>query len=200
MKILAQGSGLLGKMVKSDKESAPISKSTVVRIVSDTEVEAKTKPIAKGGKLHVQIGEKYIKMDGKGHKTRYVTATVFDGISPYGKKNRLDHRILISGVELGDVAVTGLGEDAIKVYRPWEMDKNFFAAWSDPDYKGCCQEAMNSHYYAARFGKFGGSFKERTVKKLSLVIEAGLNGWDLTSASPSAQARLARWASRTRTG
>ena len=239
---------------------APISKSTVARIVADTEVEAKMRPIAKGGKPHVQIDEKYIKMDGKAHKTRYVTATVFDGVSSHGKRNRLDHRVLISGVELGDVAgrinsalreayglkegdsvflsgdlaayirsfgerldfgseyapdkwhiahflstderpvaasgvikrleeierdgdVTGLSDDAIKVYKLWEKNKNFFAAWSDPEYKGCCQEAMNSHYYAARFGKFGGSFKEETVKKLSLVIEAGLNGWDLTLSS-----------------
>ncbi len=28
--------------------------------------------------------------------------------------------------------------------------------------------------------KFGGGFKEKTVKKLSLIIEARLNGWDLT--------------------
>ena len=59
-------------------------------------------------------------------------------------------------------------------------EKSLFNVWSDPEYKGCCQEAMNSHCYAARFGKFGGSFKEKTVKKLSLVIEAGLNGRDLT--------------------
>lgn len=239
---------------------APISKSTVARIVADTEVEAKMRPVAKGGKPHVQIDEKYIKMDGKGRKTRYVTATVFDGISSHGKRKKLEHRTLISGVELGDVAgrinsalsevyglkegdsvflsgdlaayirnfgerldfaseyapdkwhiahflsteddhvrasgvierlekierdgdVTGLGEDAIKIYKLWEKNKNFFAVWSDPEYKGCCQEAMNSHYYAARFGKFGGSFKEKTVKKLSLVIEAGLNGWDLILSS-----------------
>ncbi len=239
---------------------APVSKSTVARIVADTEVEAKMRPVERGGKPHVQIDEKYIKMDGKSHKTRYVTATVFDGVSTHGKKKKLEHRTLISGVDLGDVAgrinsalsevyglkegdsvflsgdlapyirgfgerldfdsefapdrwhithflstderpvsaggvvkrleeierdgdVTGLSDDAIKAFRLWQKDKGFFGVWSDPEYKGCCQEAMNSHYYAARFGKLGGSFKERTVKKLSLVIEARLNGWDLTLSS-----------------
>ena len=83
--------------------------------------------------------------------------------------------------ETGDV--TGLGEDALRVYGLWLKDKRLFDAWRDPEYKGCCQEAMNSHYYAARFGKFGGSFSRKTVEKISLVIEARLNGWDLTPSS-----------------
>ena len=83
--------------------------------------------------------------------------------------------------ETGDV--TGLGEDAAKVFRLWIRSKTLFDAWRDPEYKGCCQEAMNSHYYAARFGKIGGSFNRKTVEKISLVIEARLNGWDLTLSS-----------------
>lgn len=54
---------------------APISKSTVARIIADIGVSAVEKPVEKGGKVHVQIDEKYIKMDGKARKTRYVTAT-----------------------------------------------------------------------------------------------------------------------------
>ena len=88
---------------------APISKSTVARIIADVGVAAAGKPVEKGGKVHVQIDEKYVKMDGKPNKTRLVTA--------------------------------------------------------------------------ARFGKFGGSFNRKTVEKISLVIEARLNGWDLTLSS-----------------
>lgn len=82
-----------------------------------------------------------------------------------------------------DGDLTGLGPYALKVYRLWARDKGIFGVWADPEYKGCCQEAMNSHYYAARFGKFGGSFNRRTVEKLSLIIEAGLNGWGLIPSS-----------------
>ncbi len=69
------------------------------------------------------------------------------------------------------------------MFRLWRKDKRLFDAWKDPEYKGCCQEAMNSHYYAARFGKLGGSFKKETVEKLSLVMEAELNGWGVTLSS-----------------
>lgn len=239
---------------------APISKSTVARIVADAVVGAVAKPVEKGGKVHVQIDEKYIKMDGKPSKTRLVTAAIFDGVSSHGKRNELEHRVLISGTRLCEVAekinsalsevfrlkegdsvflsgdlapyirnfgerlsfasryvpdkwhvahflstderpvaadgvverleeieetgdVTGLGEDAAKVFRLWVRDKALFDAWADPEYKGCCQEAMNSHYYASRFGKLGGGFKRETVEKLSLIIEAGLNGWDLILSS-----------------
>ncbi len=58
---------------------------------------------------------------------------------------------------------------------------------------------MNSHYYAARFGKLGGRFKRETVEKLALVAEARLNGWALTLSSsalkpadPSALGSLGR--------
>ncbi len=101
MKILAQESSLLDKMVEEAKESVPISKSTVARIVTDTEMEARMRQAERGDKPHVQIDEKYIKIDGKNRKTRYVTATVFARIYSHGKRNRLDHRVLVSGVELG---------------------------------------------------------------------------------------------------
>ncbi len=239
---------------------APVSKSTVARMIADVGVAAAGKPVEKGGKVHVQIDEKYIKMDGKPNKTRLVTAAIFDGVSSHGRRNELEHRVLISGTGLCEVAekinsalsevfrlkegdsvflsgdlapyirnfgerlsfasryvpdkwhvahflstderpvaadgvverleeieetgdVTGLGEDALRVYGLWLKDKRLFDAWRDPEYKGCCQEAMNSHYYAARFGKFGGSFNRKTVEKISLVIEARLNGWDLTLSS-----------------
>ena len=45
--------------------------------------------------------------------------------------------------EAGDV--TGLGEDALRVYGLWLKGKRLFGAWRDPECKGCCQEAMNPH-------------------------------------------------------
>ena len=97
MKILAQGSSSLDKMIKGASPMAPISKSTVARIIADVEVAA-------GG-----VVERLEEIE-----------------------------------ETGDV--TGLGEDAAKVLRLWIRSKALFDAWADPEYKGCCQEAMNSHY------------------------------------------------------
>lgn len=44
----------------------------------------------------------------------------------------------------------------------------------DPEHKGRCQEAMNSHHCASRFGKSGGGFKKENAEKLALLIETGL--------------------------
>ena len=272
----AAGEMPYSKAARWASPGGPVSKSTVARIVADVQVEASPKPVARAGKVHVQIDEKYIAMEGNARKQRLITATVFDGISSHGKRNKLEHRVLLSGLELGAVAgrinealsdvfrlkegdsvflsgdlapyirkfgerlsfpssyvpdkwhiahflstedrpvgadgaverleeiersgdLAGLSEEALKVYRLWRRNKAMFEAWLDPDYKGCCQEAMNSHYYAARFGKLGGRFKKETVRKLSLAMEAQLNGWDLILSSaalkptdPSALGSLGR--------
>lgn len=60
--------------------------------------------------------------------------------------------------ETGDLA--GLSEDAAKVYRLWKGNPKIFDPWARDDYLGCCQEAMNSHYYAPRFGKYANRFKK----------------------------------------
>ena len=100
----AAGEMSYSKAARWASPGAPISKSTVARIVADIEVEAEPKPVARSGKVHVQIDEKYIAMEGDSHKRRLVTATVFDGVSSHGKRNKLEHRVLLSGLELGAVA------------------------------------------------------------------------------------------------
>ena len=85
--------------------------------------------------------------------------------------------------EAGDI--TGLSKDAAKVYRLWKRSPKIFDPWGKDDYLGCCQEAMNSHYYAPRFGKYANRFKETTVAMLSMVREARENGWELKISSKS---------------
>ena len=85
--------------------------------------------------------------------------------------------------ETGDM--TGLSEDAAKVYRLWKGNPKIFDPWAKDDYLGCCQEAMNSHYYAPRFGKYANRFKKVTVAMLSMVREARENGWELKISSKS---------------
>lgn len=85
--------------------------------------------------------------------------------------------------EAGDLS--GLPEDAAKVYRLWKGNPRIFDPWARDDYLGCCQEAMNSHYYAPRFGKYANRFKKTTVATLSMVREARENGWDLRISSKS---------------
>ena len=89
--------------------------------------------------------------------------------------------------------VTGLSDDAIKVYKPWEKDKGIFNVWSDPEYKGCCQEAMNSHYYAARSTNLAGLQSGRlqihvfSVDRLTPILSANF-GCDIPLARQSATA------------
>lgn len=45
----------------------------------------------------------------------------------------------------------------------------------DPNYEGCSQECMNSHYYATRFDKVPNVWKLKTIEKLSKIIEAKQN-------------------------
>ncbi len=85
--------------------------------------------------------------------------------------------------ETGDI--TGLSENAAQVYRLWKGNPKIFDPWAKDDYLGCCQEAMNSHYYAPRFGKYANRFKKVTVAMLSMVREARENGWELKISSKS---------------
>lgn len=76
----AAGQMSYSKAAEWASPTAPISKATVARVVADVEVRA----VAKAGKVHVQIDEKYIAMGGDGRKARYVTAAIFDGVSSHG--------------------------------------------------------------------------------------------------------------------
>lgn len=50
-----------------------------------------------------------------------------------------------------------------------------FKPYLDEKYLGCSQEAMNSHVYAPRFGKYQNRFNPKTIEKLSLIKEAFIN-------------------------
>lgn len=48
--------------------------------------------------------------------------------------------------------------------------------YQNPNYNGCSQEGMNSHYYASRFAKNPMSIGIKNLEKLSMIIEAIQNG------------------------
>lgn len=45
-------------------------------------------------------------------------------------------------------------------------------SWFSPDYPGCSQECMNSHYYAARLAKKPNTFSAKSVSKLLDLLDA----------------------------
>ena len=66
-----------------------------------------------------------------------------------------------------------------KLFKLYKSNTKVFKTWDNPEYLGCSQEGMNSHYYAPRFGKYASRFKPNTLEKLSLIIEAKANDCDI---------------------
>lgn len=66
--------------------------------------------------------------------------------------------------------------DAQKVRSLLKNNPESLLAYLDPDYDGCSQECMNSHYYCPRFGKVPNIFRHKTVQTLAKIIDARENG------------------------
>lgn len=74
-----------------------LSKSTVWKAIHDAVVEAAyPKDVGRGGKIHLQIDEKFIGMVGSGSKKRYYTATIFAG----KEEGRLLNKTVLSSANL----------------------------------------------------------------------------------------------------
>jgi hypothetical protein len=95
-----------GRMLSGD---FALSKSTVSSIVRDAKVEAAMpKPFRFGGRIHVQIDEKFVGVAGRSGKRRFMTATVFTGVEPVAwgraKRNRLANRTVVSSYSVAGLA------------------------------------------------------------------------------------------------
>jgi hypothetical protein len=90
-----------------------------------------------------------------------------------------DVRSVLDSIGREDGDLTGLGEEAMKVVKMHRRDPKIFDPWDSPEYLGCCQEGMNSHYYCPRFGKYANRFSPATLEKLAVVKEARENRWGL---------------------
>ena len=84
------------------EEGLPVSKSTVCRLIKNTEfyVEDNNSLIINDSKVHVQIDEKFVRVIGSSNKKRMYTCTIFKGVIPKGKKKVLQNRTLISSKNL----------------------------------------------------------------------------------------------------
>jgi hypothetical protein len=68
-------------------------------------------------------------------------------------------------------------EDGKKLSRLIKEDPSCFSYWRDKRYLGCCQEGMNSHYYAPRLAKLpGAGFSRENASKILLLTLAEANG------------------------
>ena len=84
------------------EEGLPVSKSTVCRLIKNTEfyIEDNNSLIVNDSKVHVQIDEKFVRVIGSSNKKRMYTCTIFKGVIPKGKKKVLQNRTLISSKNL----------------------------------------------------------------------------------------------------
>jgi len=95
-----------GRMLSGD---SALPKSTISSIVRDANVEAAApKPFERGGRIHVQIDEKFVGVAGKSGKRRLMTATIFAGAEPVAwgraKRNRLANRTVVSSYSVAGLA------------------------------------------------------------------------------------------------
>lgn len=78
---------------RTASELSPVSKATVCRAVAKAKVESSLPGLAErpsgGARVHVQIDEKYLSIDGSKKKTRLYTATIFRGRAAVGRKGRM---------------------------------------------------------------------------------------------------------------
>ncbi len=59
-----------------------------------------------------------------------------------------------------------------KLVRVLSNHREGIRSWFSPDYPGCSQECMNSHYFAARLAKKPNTFSVRSVSKLLDLLNA----------------------------
>lgn len=65
--------------------------------------------------------------------------------------------------------------DAYTLYHLLRYHPNSILNWYNPNYFGCSQEGMNSHYYASRFDAKPNIFRYNTVDKICDIINARYN-------------------------
>lgn len=65
--------------------------------------------------------------------------------------------------------------EAKKLIKLFKKNPNSLTYYLSPDYEGCSQECMNSHYYASRFDKVPNIWSQSNINKLSKIIEAKQN-------------------------
>lgn len=84
------------------EDSLPASKSTVCRLIKNTEfyIVDNCKIIKNDAKIHLQIDEKYVNVNGFSNQKKLYTATIFKGVKIKGKKRILQNRTLISGSKI----------------------------------------------------------------------------------------------------
>ena len=68
-----------------------------------------------------------------------------------------------------------INSESKKLLKLLKSNPECLKCYLDPNYEGCSQECMNSHYYATRFDKVPNVWKLKTIEKLSKVIEAKQN-------------------------
>lgn len=83
-------------------DNLPASKSTVCRLIKNTEfyIVDNNKIIKNDAKIHLQIDEKYVNVNGFSNQKKLYTATIFKGVKIKGKKRILQNRTLISGSKI----------------------------------------------------------------------------------------------------
>jgi len=84
------------------EDGLPASKSTVCRLIKDTEfyIVDNNRIIKNDAKVHLQIDEKYIHIKNEKNQKRLLTATIFKGVKIKGKKRILQNRTIISGSKI----------------------------------------------------------------------------------------------------
>ena len=84
------------------EDNLPASKSTVCRLIKNTEfyIVDNNKIIKNDAKIHLQIDEKYVNVNGYSNQKKLYTATIFKGVKIKGKKRVLQNRTLISGSKI----------------------------------------------------------------------------------------------------
>ena len=68
-----------------------------------------------------------------------------------------------------------INSESKKLLKLLKSNPECLKCYLDPNYEGCSQECMNSHYYATRFDKVPNVWKLKTIEKLSKIIEAKQN-------------------------
>lgn len=68
-----------------------------------------------------------------------------------------------------------INPESRKLLKLLKTNPECLRCYLDPNYEGCSQECMNSHYYATRFDKVPNVWKLKTIEKLSKIIEAKQN-------------------------
>jgi len=118
----------------------------------------------------------------KWHVCKFLSEGTDKTIGSHDVKRYLDHLL-----ETGDIS--NLTDEGMKVMNLYMKNREIFKPWRDKRYLGCCQEGMNSHYYAPRFGKYANRFNESTLEKLASIKEAKENGWKTILSSKSRRPR-----------